>query len=526
MSLPQRHGPVQYDNTQVLQLPQEIVDLIESAIRINRYRCILALRLSCRTFAEGLLHALFKPDSGMQYLHSFTIYLDDQGIEDVEWLANSRFAPFVRDVKLADRVPSRVFLQYWAKDAETSNEDFPIPTFIKSVYAHESGVGNYIRRVPIKHQFSQDQPLGVLSSKRGERQLANLAASFPNYDIRWKSTDCVAARGMDLRPSSTSLQRLAIAMNKFVNLEDISTFRGMQVNASALTAKGELLHKTALHAPGRYHSCGEAENHLLDCACRDNADNKARFICARKTEGIVWPTSIELALLSPLLLLSLPLFQKLTKLHLNFYTEIIIEAVPKFENDTAPDLAKFIARCSALEELTLSANKSNEWKLVPIIQVLVQHLSQLDAYFPHLRNLQLDDTDPSQDDVTAFIVAHSNTLEFLNLPSCPPPKSSFDPSYVANWIKLFEAFSTAQALRKIELRWFDQPRSDRENVIRKSLTRLGHGTASIGCWPEMKEWMATFAGKMRDWDGQNWGLCMWAGRTMYEGLVNAGGMES
>lgn len=109
MSLPQRHEPSKDEKPQTLAVPQEITDIIESHLdnKWHRRDSIKALRLTCRTFSEGLFTTFVK-----EYLKDITFYLNVKGAEDIEWLANSRLAPYVQTVKLADRQPSLAVLEY------------------------------------------------------------------------------------------------------------------------------------------------------------------------------------------------------------------------------------------------------------------------------------------------------------------------------------------------------------------------------------------------------------------------------
>lgn len=114
MSSPQRHGPSKYEKPEILAIPQEITDIIESHLNPwSHLNSIKALRCTSRTFAEGLLTTFIDG-----YLKSFTFYLNEQGVKDIERLANSRLATHVRAVELADRCPSTAVLEY----RETNDE--------------------------------------------------------------------------------------------------------------------------------------------------------------------------------------------------------------------------------------------------------------------------------------------------------------------------------------------------------------------------------------------------------------------
>ena len=72
---------------------------------------IKSLRLVCRSLATGFLPYLINLYQDENFLtvsgtRRLTFFLDDEGINDIEELSQSRLAPFVENVLLADRVPA------------------------------------------------------------------------------------------------------------------------------------------------------------------------------------------------------------------------------------------------------------------------------------------------------------------------------------------------------------------------------------------------------------------------------------
>lgn len=90
-----------------LSMPQELCDMI--AERLANPRDALVLRLVCRTFAIGFAHHIGRiydlEGRGWSKFedHDFVLFVDNEGIKDIEALARSFLMPRVRYITLADR---------------------------------------------------------------------------------------------------------------------------------------------------------------------------------------------------------------------------------------------------------------------------------------------------------------------------------------------------------------------------------------------------------------------------------------
>lgn len=170
-------------------MPQEIIDLIEERIQgFERKATISKLRLVCRTFAEGLFHTQFT-----RCIENYVLYTDEQGIEDIIWLANPRLAPFVQSISLADRMVSRQICEYYDVDEVTKQENVKrVKAAVSSVAYLEENSGELLTFLDPAHtreKFMIDTAFAS-SRDRAHRQRAAYDALHPGWEASWVSMKC------------------------------------------------------------------------------------------------------------------------------------------------------------------------------------------------------------------------------------------------------------------------------------------------------------------------------------------------
>lgn len=375
-------------------MPQEIIDLIEERIQgFERKATISKLRLVCRTFAEGLFHTQFT-----RCIENYVLYTDEQGIEDIIWLANPRLAPFVQSISLADRMVSRQICEYYDVDEVTKQENVKrVKAAVSSVAYLEENSGELLTFLDPAHtreKFMIDTAFAS-SRDRAHRQRAAYDALHPGWEASWVSMKCSMVRTLDLRSSVASLNRLAVALTNFSNVTSISTSLRPQVIMQSRDGAGTLICGTSVH--------GRVGYMFSESSCMCFQDRRCSY-------DIVWPAVADIARLSPLLPTDVPLFTKLGVLDLSFETDNHIPVASQEIQDHAASIATFISRCVALEKLCLYASSRTSYSDVDktqCIQKVVGHLASSRSYFPALHHLLLEQIDPTMPDITTFLISQS-----------------------------------------------------------------------------------------------------------------------
>lgn len=490
MSSPQRHGPAQYVGDQRLHLPQELVDMIEANLQGNdRKAAILKLRLSCPTFAHGLSHAFYK-----SCLHDFVMYLDEKGIEDIEWLANSPLAPFVQNVRFADRVTSLRVLEFREVNEETKLENLDTIDYrVAKMAEWQSKHGKpLIFTQPDPECPEGDVLLGKAHEcRRNDRHRADYNKLYLGYSVTEKMMDCAEVKTLDLRPSIESTRRLAAALRKFPNVTSISTSRELQVLAQSRDLRDQLLDGTIIHGNDDVKDGLDYRRSRTKCVCAPRGRRHLR--CTHIGDDVIWPAVADIGLLTPMLPLDVSIFTTITTLSLNFYTKIAIDAARTDIQDHASSVAVFISSCTALKSLSLCAEKrlADSQGIAAGIDMVVRSLTPL----PKLRHLRIDHIEPTTPRCVDYLAKHVAHLESLSMPACLlPSTASNDIRYVRQWGALLIAISSSESLDHLHLgfrkhRGLSRAESHVEYLVQSLVGRDGTArarTARFGrafeCW--------------------------------------------
>lgn len=473
MSLPQRHGPAQYHDTQKLQLPQELVDIIADDViaddvitanidRNERKACILRLRLTCHTFAEGLFHPFVT--SYLQIYSRFVFYIDDQGIEDIEWLANSRLAPFVQYVQLADRVTSLRVLEFHEVDEKSKQKN------VKTINWRVDQMADWQAQYGMALVFTQphakcpegDVRLGLAHEcKRNERHRAGFTALHLGWSVKEMLMDCCQVHALNLRPSLSSTRRLATALRKFPNIASISTSREPQVLARSRDLEGKVVTTTTMHGTDAMMDYSKCAKLNVKCVCAPIARPSLR--CSHSEDDVIWPAVADISLLMPMLSSDLPLFTTLTDLDFSFYSNIAVDAARDDVEDYASSIAVFVSQCTALERLCLRAStgetKSPATSIYKVSEAVVYSIEKVFRSLTHprkLRHLDVDHIDPTSPRVLEFLANHAAHLTSLALPTCLSTSWSGDSNYVKQWGVLLAAVAGSDSLTHLKFNFLEK----------------------------------------------------------------------
>ena len=153
---------------------------------------------------------------------------------------------------------------------------------------------------------------------------------------------------------------------------------------------------------------------------------------------IAWPAIIDLAQLVPMLRVILPMFSKLTTLEFRFCDSMEILRAVSLQNQVACNLASFIARCDALESLSLQCGKGWSSKPEKIVDAIYDTMVQLGAsrkHFHRLRSLHLVQVNPVEHNIVSFLEMHAATLRRIDF------KNSLEADDKRAWVKIFLALS-------------------------------------------------------------------------------------
>jgi hypothetical protein len=387
--------PTQTKQPQHLELPQEMVDAIAAAIDGDTWlKDIKALRFTCRTFGNTLMLALldrYFNTSSTEEMVPFVLFLDDEGIKDIEFLADTPIAPYVKWIKLADRVPSPYVLKYQEKQLWSNN-------------------------VVSSTEITQVDMEGFSALNR--RQRTAFAAQFHGWQEEHVMMNCTNMRHQDLRTPFLAIRRLAKALSAFPNLVHLTTAKQEQVNAKATDRSGAVLKQTAFHGN---HGWRNAPDGVVTCKCGGTNTYHSGYGCLLKTDDVVWPATLELAQLATTLTPTSSLFTSLLHIELNFYQDPALKLVNNLQVSQVSNLASFIGQCSKLQTLKLRAQQ--RWlnpadQDVPAIQALVEHLAAANVILPQLREMSLDHIGPASPALTTFLSKNSSELRRIYFDSC------------------------------------------------------------------------------------------------------------
>lgn len=428
---------------------------------------------------------------------------DDQGIEDIEWLANSRLAPFVQYVRLADRVTSLRVLEFHDVDAKSKQENIDTINWrVGKMADREAQYGKaLVLTEPQPGCPEGDVKLSLAHEcKRNERHRADFTALHLGWTVKEKMMDCCQVHALDLRPSLPSTRHLSTALSKFPNITSISTNREPQMIAQSRDLAGKVVTYTTMHGIDAVMDYSECARLTVKCVCAPIARPSLR--CSHSEDDVIWPAVADVGLLMPMLSPDLPLFTTLTNLDFTFYSKIAIDAARDDAEDYASSVGVFISQCTALENLCLRASTGDlvlSITAYKVTEAIVYSIEKVFRSLTHLRNLRyldVDHIDPTTPRVLEFLAKHAAHLEALALPTCLSTSWSGDSDYVKQWGVLLAAVAGSDSLTHLE---FDFLRYQERS---EAMPRVHDLVRSVDRHDErIRKRMFKFARAFKNWNG-------------------------
>lgn len=440
---PRRHF-IAGTKPQVLAVPQEITDLIVAAIEESEsnscdfVRKVTILRLVSRTFDLGLFSYFTK----IMLQIGFNFRLDEEGIEAIARLAESRLAPFVQRIRFADRQPSPHILTLRPEvtsagpNREMSDEK-PRASSKADVVASwakwkddRASRSRFGRRLFLPHDPPKHWEQAATSTNaqnatalrpmalcnRGHQQRIAFSASYASWHATWDSHDCLSLQTMDLQPSAASLQRLADVLSKFESLEEIITHLSSEVHGIAKDSDGKTVDTRVFHGDLDY----DDPSHYLRRLC-DGLTSTAHPT-SLWTGDYIWPAIIAIGLMNTNIQANFPLFSTLASLRLDFHQDIIIQQVEELVDENIVNVATFISRCRNLKTLVLTgvclSKRDEYYQETPTnlaVSKVLLHLASQNASFPDLEKIELDDVGDQRAQSTILTWLASHTTKLLSL---------------------------------------------------------------------------------------------------------------
>lgn len=499
---PRRHF-VPGTQPQILALPQEIMDMIVSYLTEEHGFIFHSqrngwwpLRLVSHTFDLGLSAYFAKEIS--QNRNKVYFDLDEGAIDDICRLAESRYAPSVKNLALCGKdISPHIFT---LTDMEVSNPaqktaDLERWARWETIREKSARKGRKLLIVQMPPRPLWSQPTACVHDDiftaradtdgegRGYRQRDNFGASFPGWTATWEPYSWKRATRLDLRPSEESLHRLSSALMQFTNIQRIETNVRTRVHGQAIDSTGNTVATTS------FGECSDCDlSHLYSrCPCYEVRDSKHQ--CSAVPKHIVWPAAVEIGLLSALLPSDLPLFTTLTHLEMDLDGAGWLPAAKELVEQNIAHIASFIGRCRELKN----------FHLIAATDEVLHHMAISGVHFAKLEKLLLHGVGAFnlRPSVLTWLTAHIATLAELDVRNKFSLTDSGDLSiHIPAWSAFLEAILTAQEPMRVSARY------SRPRIFPAVHFDFYRGDSDAGSQQvEIDNYFQEMAARFIEWDG-------------------------